>query len=142
MTFQKYIKNFFPLSVIESIVSTLDLPHGFDRSIRVHLQTIRSPKFAFNIKKSIVIMAQKLNGSIDQLVKSVGNLTESVVALQTSVDELKADTAKKFKELKDSREDDLKRITGRVATIGNQISYFRETVCGCVTEQVPEKVQY
>ncbi len=85
-------------------------------------------------------MAHKSGNNTDQLIKVVGNLTESVASMQASMELLRAATEQQFKEQTESRMESLRMITGRVATIGNQLSYFRETVCGSVTNTVSEKV--
>ncbi len=73
---------------------------------------------------------------MDQLLKSIADLNESIANLQGSFDEFKTDVAKKFAFAQEQRLDNKKSLTARVATIGNQLSYFRQTVCNTVKDGV------
>ena len=78
-------------------------------------------------------MAQRPTGTTltsEALVKYMRDISSSVADLQTSVDSL----SKKMDE-------NTNALTARVSTIGNQVSYFRQTVCDHLKSMVSSRVK-
>ncbi len=79
----------------------------------------------------------------EKILKTLVDINGSMGEIQRTLRTLKSDVDKRFEEMNLQRMDDLRNVTARVATIGNQISYFRQTVCECMKDNVSaEKRNY
>ncbi len=67
--------------------------------------------------------------NVELLVKYMADVNSSLAVLQKKTDDLKSVMEEKFAEQTTLREDDARAANARIASMGNQVSYFRETVC-------------
>ena len=93
-----------------------------------------------NRDKSTSTMAQKQpkgpNQSFEVLVKCMGDVTASLASVQSAVDDLKSTVLKRLDDMEVVRADDQSILLARIATVGNQVSYFRQTVCESMKDNV------
>ncbi len=74
------------------------------------------------------------------LTKYMADINASLANVQSTLDDLKTQVSEGFANQDELRRDDLRKVTARVAAIGNQVSYLRETVCNSLTNSVSHGV--
>ncbi len=96
--------------------------------------------------KSIKTMAQKPSKTslppptMDILIKYMGDVNASIASIQQGLDDMKKDILKRIDDLESVQKDQERALTVRVSTVGNQVHYFRETICSSVQDVVSEIV--
>ncbi len=66
---------------------------------------------------------------VEKLVKYMADVNAALASLQSDVDSMKTGIIKQLADSNTLRAEEHRIMTARVATLGNQMSYFRETVC-------------
>ncbi len=79
--------------------------------------------------------------TMDILIKYMGDVNASIASVQQSVDELKDLVNKKFEALEEMKAEEQRNITARFGTMGNQVSYFRQTMCSSLKETVSKIIE-
>ncbi len=76
------------------------------------------------------------SATLDKVVKSLVDLNGSVAGIQQSLVDLKAYMDKKFADQAAQRKEDSDNADVRMGSIGNQVTYMRETMCTNLKETV------
>ena len=75
-------------------------------------------------------------GKPDAVIKYLAQINGAIANLQTEVERVGNSFQKETESLRRDRNEDIRNITARVASIGTQVSYLRENVCGAVNRNV------
>ena len=81
----------------------------------------------------------KASGHPDMVLKYLTQINASVANLQTEVENIKKTVREEMESLRRDRNEDVRAITSRVATIGTHVSYLRQGVCQAVNRNVSGK---
>ena len=78
----------------------------------------------------------------DAVLRYMRDMNASMANLQASVDGLRNDMNKKAEAEMAKRDDANNALTARIGTVGNQVSYFRQTVCDNLKSMVSELMKW
>ncbi len=93
-------------------------------------------KVAPGSNELVIKYLTQINASVAKIDGEVSSLREEVAAVKVDVNKVLEASAKQNTALFKAREEDVRYLTSRVATIGTHVSYMRQNVCTNVLKAV------
>ncbi len=78
----------------------------------------------------------KRRGLPDAIVQHLAQINTAIAGIQARLDDQVKQAKKDFDDHRRMREEDLRMILARVASVGTNVSYMRENMCEILKDQV------